>query len=149
MSWNSLCRPGWPWTQKSTCLCLPSAGIKGVCHHAPQGHIFWACQNSWIQEGATIFGLWLYLIMEAESGKTLFYIKIPRSIIYPSIYLSIYIPTYIHIYVFWCWSLNQDLENPKLGFNDLKHTLNSRSIQTQQGRWLFTIPLLNLTWLLL
>jgi hypothetical protein len=30
---NSLCRPGWPRTQKSTCLCLPSAGIKGVCHH--------------------------------------------------------------------------------------------------------------------
>jgi hypothetical protein len=23
--------PGWPGTQKSTCLCLPSAGIKGVC----------------------------------------------------------------------------------------------------------------------
>jgi hypothetical protein len=21
-------------TQKSACLCLPSAGIKGVCHHA-------------------------------------------------------------------------------------------------------------------
>jgi hypothetical protein len=29
LSWNSLCRPGWPQTQKSTCLCLPSAGIKG------------------------------------------------------------------------------------------------------------------------
>jgi hypothetical protein len=26
--------PGWPRTQKSACLCLPSAGIKGVCHHA-------------------------------------------------------------------------------------------------------------------
>jgi hypothetical protein len=33
LSWNSLCRPGWPWTQKSTCLCLPSAGIKGMRHH--------------------------------------------------------------------------------------------------------------------
>jgi hypothetical protein len=33
--WNSLCRPGWPRTQKSTCLCLPSAGIKGVRHHCP------------------------------------------------------------------------------------------------------------------
>ena len=31
---NSLCRPGWPQTQKSTCLCLPSAGVKGVRHHA-------------------------------------------------------------------------------------------------------------------
>jgi hypothetical protein len=33
-SWNSLCRPGWPRTQKSPYLCLPSAGIKGVRHHA-------------------------------------------------------------------------------------------------------------------
>ncbi|GAB1297566.1 Arginase-2, mitochondrial [Apodemus speciosus] len=30
---NSLCRPGWPRTQKSICLCLPSAGTKGVRHH--------------------------------------------------------------------------------------------------------------------
>jgi hypothetical protein len=29
----SLCRPGWPRTQKSASLCLPSAGIKGVRHH--------------------------------------------------------------------------------------------------------------------
>jgi hypothetical protein len=29
-----LCRPGWPQTQKSTYLCLPSAGIKGMRHHA-------------------------------------------------------------------------------------------------------------------
>jgi hypothetical protein len=35
LSWNSLCRPGWPRTQKSICLCLPSAGITGVCHHCP------------------------------------------------------------------------------------------------------------------
>jgi hypothetical protein len=34
LSWNSLCRPGWPPTQKSACLCLRSAGIKGVHHHA-------------------------------------------------------------------------------------------------------------------
>ena len=34
LSWNSLCRPGWPRTQKSMCLCLPSAGIKGVVAHA-------------------------------------------------------------------------------------------------------------------
>ena len=33
LSWNSLCRPGWPRIQKSACLCLPSAWIKGVCHH--------------------------------------------------------------------------------------------------------------------
>jgi hypothetical protein len=30
----SLCSPGCPGTQKSTCLCLPSAGTKGVRHHA-------------------------------------------------------------------------------------------------------------------
>jgi hypothetical protein len=31
---SSLCRPGWPRTQKFACLCLPSAGIKGMRHHA-------------------------------------------------------------------------------------------------------------------
>jgi hypothetical protein len=35
LSWNSLCRPGWPRTQKSACSCLPSAGVKGVRHHRP------------------------------------------------------------------------------------------------------------------
>jgi hypothetical protein len=30
-----ICRPGWPGTQKSTCLCLPSAGINGYHHPAP------------------------------------------------------------------------------------------------------------------
>ena len=34
LSWNSLCRPGWPLNQKFACFCLPSAGIKGVCNHA-------------------------------------------------------------------------------------------------------------------
>jgi hypothetical protein len=27
LSWDSLCRPDWPQTQKSSCLCLPCAGI--------------------------------------------------------------------------------------------------------------------------
>ena len=31
----SLCSPGCPQTQKSACLCLPSARIKGVQHHRP------------------------------------------------------------------------------------------------------------------
>ena len=35
LSWNSLCSPGWPRTQKSPCLYQPSAGIKGVYHHCP------------------------------------------------------------------------------------------------------------------
>ena len=39
--WNSICRPGWPRTQKSTCLCLPSAGIKGVHHHHPATYSFY------------------------------------------------------------------------------------------------------------
>ena len=30
-----LCRPSWPQTQKSACLCLPSDGIKGMHHHHP------------------------------------------------------------------------------------------------------------------
>lgn len=28
-----LCRPGRSWTRRSSCLCPPSAGIKGMCHH--------------------------------------------------------------------------------------------------------------------
>jgi hypothetical protein len=40
VSWYSLCRPGWPQTQKSACLCLPSAGIKGVHHHCPAKNHF-------------------------------------------------------------------------------------------------------------
>jgi hypothetical protein len=40
LSWNSLCRPGWHQTQKSACLCLPSAGIKGVHHHCPARCLF-------------------------------------------------------------------------------------------------------------
>jgi hypothetical protein len=35
LSWTSLYRPGYPQTQKSTCLCLPSAGFNGVHHHRP------------------------------------------------------------------------------------------------------------------
>ena len=30
-----LYRPGWPQTLGSTCLCLPSAGVKGMHHHCP------------------------------------------------------------------------------------------------------------------
>jgi hypothetical protein len=34
------CRPGWPRTQKSVCLCLQSAGIKGVHHHGRLSKVF-------------------------------------------------------------------------------------------------------------
>ena len=40
LSGNSLCIPGWPRTQKSTCLCHPSAGITGICHHRPAYHAY-------------------------------------------------------------------------------------------------------------
>ena len=33
LSWISLCILGWPGSQRSACLCLPSAGIKGERHH--------------------------------------------------------------------------------------------------------------------
>ena len=38
----TLYRPDWPWTQRSTCLCLLSDGIKGMCHHtwSSQGFCF-------------------------------------------------------------------------------------------------------------
>jgi hypothetical protein len=52
LSGNSLSRPGWPRTQKSACLCLPSAGIKGVHHHARPGKgIFKAQRNCNSREG--------------------------------------------------------------------------------------------------
>ena len=43
---NSLCRPGQPQTQKSACLCLPSARIKGMLHHCParENFIVWDFQ---------------------------------------------------------------------------------------------------------
>jgi hypothetical protein len=42
LSWNSLCRPCWPRTQRFACLCLPSTGIKGVLAPAPC-HILYIC----------------------------------------------------------------------------------------------------------
>lgn len=29
----SLCSPGWPRTQRFSCLCFPGVGIKDLCHH--------------------------------------------------------------------------------------------------------------------
>jgi hypothetical protein len=46
LSWNSLCRPGWPWTQKSACLCLPSTRIKGVRHHHLAFFLFYVYKYS-------------------------------------------------------------------------------------------------------
>jgi hypothetical protein len=69
------CRPGWPQTQKSACLCLPSAGIKGVCYHAQREVFLYvslyrvmtnddqqrvARQNNTIQCRPLSVGLYLY-----------------------------------------------------------------------------------------
>jgi hypothetical protein len=41
-----LCRPGWPQTWRSACLCLPSAGVKGVrCQH-PASSSIRSCKTS-------------------------------------------------------------------------------------------------------
>lgn len=32
LAWNWVYRPCWLW-RRPTCLCLPSTGFKGVCHH--------------------------------------------------------------------------------------------------------------------
>jgi hypothetical protein len=37
VSWNLLCRPGWPRTQKSTCLCLPCAVYLIKCWTSASG----------------------------------------------------------------------------------------------------------------
>ena len=62
LSWNSLCRSGWPQTHKSTCLCLTSAGSKSVHHltviikakwykHS-QSHLF-GSKSGWVYIGST------------------------------------------------------------------------------------------------
>jgi hypothetical protein len=40
---DSFCKPGWPRTQKPTCLCLLGAGIKGVPHHRPANYKDFYC----------------------------------------------------------------------------------------------------------
>ena len=37
-------RPGWPQSQKSTCISLPNAGITGMCHHCPEKLPSWCSQ---------------------------------------------------------------------------------------------------------
>jgi hypothetical protein len=48
-----LCRPGWPWTQKSACLCLRMLGLK-------------ACATT-AQLGLCIFNFFSYQFSKAES----------------------------------------------------------------------------------
>ena len=47
LSWNSLCRPGWPPTQKSTCLLLPSDGITGLHNNCPPYSFLNKTVKSW------------------------------------------------------------------------------------------------------
>ena len=43
LSWNSICRLGWPQTQRSTCLCLPRAGLSFLYWELALGPLFcWA-----------------------------------------------------------------------------------------------------------
>jgi hypothetical protein len=81
LSWNSLYRPGWLRTQKSTCLCLPSAGIKGVCHHARLAHAFnpniWEAEagrflssrTDWTTEWVPGQFLWVQLPVPQSNNK--------------------------------------------------------------------------------
>jgi hypothetical protein len=60
----SLCRPGWPCTLKSACLCLPSAGTKGMHHHTWLVLLLFKTSlrpwwSDWIYEIISIF---LYLL---------------------------------------------------------------------------------------
>jgi hypothetical protein len=63
LSWNSLCSLGWPRIPRPTCFCLPSAGIKGVCHH----HLA-KCVFFFIQRQGSFYDLSV-LISLPEVGK--------------------------------------------------------------------------------
>jgi hypothetical protein len=41
LSWNSLCRPSWPWTQRDLTT-SPSwmLGLKACCYHHPGNYFF-------------------------------------------------------------------------------------------------------------
>ena len=64
LSWNSLCKPGKPRTQKSTCLCLPSAEIKGVRHHAqPDRFLVTSSISLWVMNLFKLYLLYLDLTL--------------------------------------------------------------------------------------
>jgi hypothetical protein len=46
LSWNLLCRPGWPWTQRSACFCV--LGLK-ECTTIPGPKLFF---NFFSQDGS-------------------------------------------------------------------------------------------------
>ena len=54
LSWNSLCRPGWPWTHRSPCFCLPSARIKDLCHCRLAHTFFFEIKQTWSWRDASV-----------------------------------------------------------------------------------------------
>jgi hypothetical protein len=45
LSWNLLCKLGWP---GFACFCLPCPGIKGACHHSPAvPNLYWLLHWIW------------------------------------------------------------------------------------------------------
>lgn len=38
----SLCSPGWPGIQRSSCICLPSTEIKGMHYHTSENTLFYS-----------------------------------------------------------------------------------------------------------
>ena len=62
LSWNSLCRPGWPLTQKSACLCLLSAEIKSVRHHTRPVWISYATSENSSPECGSLTSRWGLLV---------------------------------------------------------------------------------------
>jgi hypothetical protein len=54
------CRPGWPRTQRSVCLCLPSAGIKGVQHYQLAGFRLLTCSSP---DTGHVRLFWFYVLL--------------------------------------------------------------------------------------
>jgi hypothetical protein len=105
--WNSLYRPGWPWTQKSACLCLPSAGIKGICHHSPaQGilrKLIWPLNTSRSSDNRYSCGLkicyWTFIYFFIS-----FFYYVFSSITFPKLSQKSPPPLpYPPIPIFWPW----------------------------------------------
>jgi hypothetical protein len=88
LSWNS---PGWPRTQKSTCLCLPSAGIRGMCHHrSAENTIFFTHIPPMVCE---IKRIWNHSALTQKFFKAFFYLSL----------LLAFILMFIHIIICFCW----------------------------------------------
>ena len=78
---TSSCRPGWPWTQRSACLCLLSAGIKDICHFPWPGTWF-------LSSGTIVIDLFIDSSVNGGMGEPLvryllsypLYSRIPRTL---------------------------------------------------------------------